>query len=159
MGFEHDARLRALVMVLSRKKLQASFQRVEEEPEDTASGRRRPLWEYFVLFPLIALSFYAAIFLGHQQVVHVREMLLRQQLWQMRNAVTIYFVMHEGMPPNLKALAMAQVADKRGGVFFPLLENVRIDDEGQVIDPLGYPYNYNEATGKVTSTAPCCSNW
>ena len=145
-------------MALSRKRLQASFRRLHEE-EVSSSKRHRPLWEYGLLLFFIGIALYAIIFIGYQQARHVREMLLRQQLWQIRNAVLIYYTLHDEMPPDLKTLVMAQISDPRASIFFPLLEGVVLDEQGRAIDPLGYPYVYDPSVGKVRSVAPCCQDW
>ena len=146
-------------MVISRKRLRASFHRVKEDDEEPALRPRRPLWEYVLLLFFVGLALYAIIFVGYQQTRHYREMMLRQQLWQIRSAILIYYTLHDALPPDLKSLVMSQISDPRAGVFFPLLEGVRVDDAGRTIDPLGYPYAYDASEGRVKSVAPCCSDW
>jgi len=146
-------------VMLSQKKLKDSMRREADVVEEPVRPRGRPLWEYFVLFPVLAISVYSTAYLFSQQVEHYRQIMLRQQLWQIRNAIIIFHVLNTEMPPDLASLAHTTVEDARGRISFPLLEGVVIDQDGRVIDPLGYPYKYDSRTGKVTSQAPCCQYW
>lgn len=146
--------------MITQKQIKASIRLIEDEDvESQKRGRRRSLWEYFVLFPLIALSFYSVAYLFRGQVTHYRKIMLRQQLFQIRNALLVYHVLNSRFPSDLSILAGESVADPRGGINFSLLEGVKIDEKGSVLDPLGYPYTYSSATGRVSSGAPCCHSW
>lgn len=146
--------------MLTHQAIQASLKRSQMEAEGQPPPRpRRPWWEYGIV-GAVALAAAWYIFLAAvAQVEHVRQIQLRQELRQIRNAVILYAGLYKMPPPDLATLARVQVEDHAGGQPFRLIEGVRLDARGQMIDPLGYPYLYDRDAGTVRSQAPCCCYW
>lgn len=114
-----------------------------------------------LLFAVLALMLAVGTFywLERNQRNHLRSMLLRQQLWQIRNAVIAYSTNNSALPPDLKSLAEATFVDPSTGNIIPMMENIGRDSEGRLVDTFGNPFNYDPSTGRVSSITPCCRDW
>lgn len=144
--------------MILRRQLRASFVRHEPSPEDDLRLRRR-LRRLAVLLVGAVLLLMLASWIRHSQTQHLRKMLLRQQLWQLRSAVLIYSSRFGAMPRELAVLEQTSVTPPQGGKPIRLMEDVPKNGRGDYLDPLGYPYRFDPTSGTVASTAPCCSNW
>lgn len=127
-------------------------------PEE-AFRRKRPLWEYFLLFFLVAVAVVSGFFTLHNQRTHMKKMLLRHELMRIRRSVLFYRALYGEMPSDLAMLTALHAVDQKSGQSYPIMEDVKIDANNNVIDPFGYPYSYNRLEGFVASTAPCCKDW
>jgi len=132
---------------------------IAEEELPALKKKRRPLWEYFVLFPILLFTFYSTAFILHNQIDGYRKIVLRQQLFQMRNALFTYYVLFKEFPADLSMLAGGAADYPKDEAFLHLFENLDVDAKGRVLDPLGYPYEYRNKSGRVRSSAPCCHSW
>lgn len=142
--------------MLTTKQLQENI-RVFKEAKDI-KVHRRPRWEYVVVAVVLVVVGVSIAVTYDQQVKHFRQVMVRQQLWQIRNAVLMYNTLYRNIPPDLVTLARTTVKDPRSSIDFPLLENVRVEGN-KVFDPLGYEFDYNSIVGTVSSRAPCCTLW
>jgi len=130
-----------------------------ELSNELIAKKKRRFWEYIVLAIVLAIAGFFLVQEGASQVRHFKELMLRHQIWRVRNAVVMYYSMFSSMPPDLVVLTQTKVVEPRSGVSFPILEGVKIGKKGFVVDTFGYPYDYDNQTGRVSSTAPCCKLW
>ena len=135
------------------------MRRLDEVEEELLRPPRRPLWEYFVIIPVVALSLMVTVSLFRKEMSHVRQMMLRQQLLQIRSGILVYHALNHMLPSDLRTLAYARTVAVPGGESFPLVEGIGFNGNGEAVDSLGYPLRYNPSTGRVASTAPCCQYW
>jgi hypothetical protein len=142
--------------MLLRKQLRASFVKEGEEGAEEAGQVKKVRLPFIILFALVLGVF---LWIRHSEEKHLEQMLLRQQLSQLRNAVVIYMAQNSRFPTDLKALAMATLPTPGGGAPQPLLQGIGTDKEGRLVDPMGYPYIYDPVSGMVSTTAPCCRIW
>ena len=146
-------------MVLSRE-LKASAIPEElldqEEESEFERQRRQRRWPFLLFLLAIAL---VVLWITPSQQQHIREMLVRQQVQQIRVALMLYRARFNEAPSSLKVLADARFIDPRSGMAIPYLEGVRFNRDGRMVDPMGYPYDYDAQQSLVRSTAPCCSKW
>lgn len=144
--------------MITGKQLKAS--RRSADYIDALEGKkRRPLWERIIIYLVILVSFLYIGVEGRAQIVHFRHMMLRQQLLEIRNGVIFYNLVYGALPPDLATLSKATMSDPHGKKPFPILDEIDEDKDGRLVDPLGYPYQYNGRDGSVQSTAPCCWQW
>lgn len=142
--------------------LELKFVKKKKESDDdnawiVSRKRRRSLWER-VIFAVVFLIVGYFLWLSYSEIGHIRRIMLRQQLFGIRNAVMMYSVMRGELPQSLAVLTRTEAKDK-GDVPFNLLGGVRLNEKGEVIDPFGYPYSYDNTSGKVHSKAACCQSW
>lgn len=120
---------------------------------------RRPKWEYWIVAVIVVLAAGYISFAVHAEVNHIRAAFTRQQLLELRSAMIMYYVNERSFPPNLATLVKTPSKDAKTGNLIYLLENLKLDDEGRPIDPMGHLYLYDNSSGKVSSVSPCCKNW
>ncbi len=144
--------------MIQKKMLEASFVR-HDENEDLHRLAERHAGRRMALALLLALLVAGVFWLRNSQSRHVKEMLLRQQLWQLRSAAMIYHAKFGRLPPDLVSMVGVEYADPATGKRIKLLENIEVDEDGEIVDPMGSVYEYDKTTGTVRSTATCCRNW
>jgi hypothetical protein len=144
--------------MIERKVLEASFVRHEPPPKDLVE-RPSHIMRKVALFLLLLMAVAVALWVRDSQRTHLKEIMLRQQLWQLRNAVMVYHAKHGALPKNLEVLLETAYADPVSGKKVRLVENVGKDEQGRVVGPLGYPYDYDPVMGTIKSQAPCCRDW
>lgn len=125
---------------------------------EDSDRKKRPKWEYVLFGAMFGAVLWILIVAVSSEIHHIQKMRLRNQLWQMRNAIIIYYVVNGNFPPNISKLVEAKVENPDGSVR-PLLEHIKVNRDGEVVDPLGYNYIYNSVTGSVLTAAPCCKDW
>lgn len=119
----------------------------------------RPKWEYWIVAVIVTLAVGYVSFAVYAEINRVRAAFTRQQLLELRSAMIMYYVNERRLPPNLAALVRTPSKDARTGNLIYLLENLKLDDEGRPIDPMGHLYLYDNSSGKISSVSPCCKNW
>lgn len=144
--------------MILRRQLRASFVRHEATPEVAFERRRRVKGLMILLVSALGLLGFMQ-WIRHSQEQHLQKIMLRQQLWQMRSALLLYNTQFGKMPSDLDALARATVKVSNAGSSMTLVENLRRDGKGRIVDPLGYPYRYDPRSGVIASSAPCCQHW
>lgn len=112
----------------------------------------------YYLIPLLVMAGFI-LWLRYSQERHISEMMTRQQIWQIRNALLVYYVLFESKPPDLETLAHTKFIEPTTGKEIMFMDGVKFDKKGRMIDPLGYPYIYDIEKGMIYSTAPCCKDW
>lgn len=131
----------------------------EEEIGEWPRRRKFGVWHYVVIGCLVALFLVAVVWTWRAQTVHMQKVLTRQELWQIRHAVFMYLAIHGELPPDLNTLTMEMVRDPDNEKGFPLLDRIKSDSEGRLIDQFGRPYIYDRSSGQVKSQSPCCLKW
>jgi len=87
-----------------------------------------------------------------------RAHMLKIELMQIRSAILVFMTRYGVLPKDLKTVADVDITFT-GSQRIQLLEGMRFDDQGRMVDPFGYFYTYDPTTGIVYSSAPCCRNW
>lgn len=143
--------------MILRRDLRAT--EVRHEPSDVETVEATPKLRHVLLVVLFLAAAVFVFWLQQSQRQHFKEIEVRQQIWQIRNALITYRARFNDAPADLDALAHAVFTDSATGNVIPLMDGVKFDKSGNMIDPLGYPYVYDRERGTVFSTAPCCKNW
>jgi hypothetical protein len=143
--------------MILRRNLRTTEVRHEASEEEIVLSTPSPRHIFLIVLFLVAAAI--GFWLQHSQKQHFKEIAVRQQIWQIRNALVAYRAKFSDAPADLGTLAHAVFADPSTGKEIPLLDGVQLDKDGQMIDPLGYPYIYDRVRGAVFSTAPCCRDW
>lgn len=144
--------------MIERKVLAASFVRHEPPAKDLVDRPDHRLRKV-ALIVLLLVAAAVGLWVRDSQRTHLKEIMIRQQLWQLRNAVMVYHAKHGFLPKDLSVVLETSYTDPVTGKEVKLVENIGRDDQGRVVGPLGYPYTYDPVTGIVQSEAPCCRNW
>lgn len=140
-----------------RFKVASESQPALEESKSNAKRRllRGLLIGVIALIPLFGIYSYVR----YIQALHVKELLLRQQVMQLRTALMEYMLLYREPPKDLAELKGVMVNDEPGKMKFPLVDGLGVDATGVAVDPLGKPYIYDKATGRISSASPCCRDY
>jgi len=88
-----------------------------------------------------------------------RERSLQYELTILRQGVNLYTYIEKHRPKNLMDLAtntFCLPGDEQDRKF---VEQVRVNRNGEIVDPFGNVYAYDEETGWVRSTTPAYRHW
>lgn len=120
--------------------------------------KRSPL--EMVILVIVFVSIFAFLFNGYILERRVfRERALLYELSLLRQGVDLYLIMEKKKPSDLIDLAITTYAIPGEKVNQRFVERVNVNDKGQVIDPYGNPYTYDQVHGWVSSSTPGYRNW
>jgi len=85
--------------------------------------------------------------------------LLISELEGLRSAVQMYKTMNKANPPSLTALTKLNYSFEPGQAGKPYLNSSNITEKGDVLDPFGNPYKYDNRTGWIVSTSKGFEKW
>lgn len=120
--------------------------------------KRSPL--EMVILVIVFVSLFAFLINGYILERRVfKERALLYELSLIRQGVDLYLIMEKKKPTDLLDLAIRTYSIPGEKVNQRFVERVNINDKGQIIDPYGNPYDYDQAYGWVASSTPGYSNW
>ncbi len=117
----------------------------------------RSAYEFAVIAVVVVLAVIlgAGLYSGRMKVQ--KSNLLVQELASLRSSLTLYKTLNRENAPSLKVLASSEY--EVGGTTRPFIERLPISEDGDVIDPFGNPYAYDQKTGWVSSATPGFERW
>lgn len=130
----------------------------EVSPETRQAERRsagRRIWALIIIMIVVSA---VSLWVNHTQREEEHAQMLKIELAQIRSAILVFMTRYGVLPKDLKTVADADITFT-GSQSLKLLEGMRFDDQGRMVDPFGYSYSYDPTTGTVYSSAPCCRNW
>lgn len=127
----------------------------------------RTLLETLIVLALVSVLLVVAIERYVLSVKPVKEAALVIELSNMRNAVTHYVLLERKLPASLKELTETSIEVPRKElsgeykimVVGKYVESATVDQDGWPLDPFGYRYWYDPATGRVRAGAPGYEKW
>ncbi|MFA5187266.1 MAG: hypothetical protein WC551_12380 [Patescibacteria group bacterium] len=127
-------------------------------PEISRAERRSASRRIWALIAILIIVSAVSLWVGHMQREEERAHMLKIELMQIRSAILVFMTRYGVLPKDLKTVADVDITFT-GSQRIQLLEGMRFDDQGRMVDPFGYFYTYDPTTGIVYSSAPCCRNW
>lgn len=109
-----------------------------------------------IIIVVLAVALSIGLYAGRTKIYNGKRLI--NELQGMRTAVQLYITLNHSVPPSLETLAKSTF-DAGDETQRPYIENLPINDKGEVIDPFGHPYKYNPQKGYVYSTTPGYENW
>jgi len=85
--------------------------------------------------------------------------LLISELENVRSAVQMYKTMNKANPPSLTSLTKLNYSFEPGQAGRPYLNSNAVNSKGDMVDPFGNPYKYDNKTGWVVSTTKGFEKW
>jgi len=90
-----------------------------------------------------------------------RERELISELSQLRSGLALYLAMERVMPDNLVQLCTARYRLPGDGMnrAFVEMQDIRVNDRGEVLDPFKNPYRYDKNRLSITTTTEGFQGW
>lgn len=128
----------------------------------SSDEKGRSLVELIVIW--IAIFIIASFFLGRANIllVKAREATLRNELNNLRLAISLYYILHKTYPDSMESMIdkAYEIHDQKGSVLRgKFLSNLKYSGEGRLKDPFGKIYVYNPSAGMVKSQAKQYADW
>ena len=126
------------------------------------SEQGRSLIELIVIW--IAIFIIAGFFLGRANIllVNARESALKNELNNLRLAISLYYILHKAYPDNIEELIdkVYEIQARKGsGLRGKFLNNLKYSSEGKLKDPFGKIYVYNSKSSVVKSQTVKYRDW
>ncbi len=112
----------------------------------------------------IAIFIIAGFFLGRANMflLKAREATLKNELNNLRLAVSLYYILYKTYPDNIETLIdkAYEIHARKGSVLKgKFLNNLKYNREGKLKDPFGKIYVYNPQSGMVKSQTVKYKDW
>lgn len=119
----------------------------------------RAKYEWIIIAVVLVASIIIAFGIYTKRDEANKGKLLLSELANIRSAVTMYKTLNKANPPSLTALTKLNFAFEPGAAGKPYLEKVVTNIKGEVIDPFGNPYKYDNSRGWVVSQSKGYDRW
>lgn len=130
---------------------------MDEQIIQTKKPRARFEWVIIAVVLVASIAVVFGIYTKRDSVAKGKVMLA--ELANIRSAITTYKTLNKANPPSLEALAKLNYSFEPGQIGRPYLEKVNLDEKGQILDPFGNPYKYDNKTGWVVSSSRGYKRW
>jgi len=108
--------------------------------------------ELLIVIFLISLLWYYGFDAYKSIIQNTKEAALAQELKIIRQGIYSYVLKYKIYPKDLKEMQDKKIIEFEGKVknqkYF---KNPKIDEKGNLLDPFGNPYIYNNKTGEIKS--------
>lgn len=130
--------------------------------------RGRTVFEALIAVILFLALIFFAVERYYAAIKPVRETALTMELSNLRRAVYYYTVINNKLPGSLKELAEGKAVIAKHGmgategtmvILGKYIETMDTDAEGYPTDPFGNRFDYDPASGKVSSTTYGYETW
>ncbi len=120
---------------------------------------KRQVWEsaLLVIVFLGMLAFIVNSYFLEKRVYEQK--VLRYQLENLRQGITLYQYVERKTPESLVDLSMATFRMPDSGQVHHFIARVPVSKEGKFLDPFGNPYAYDKAQGWVSSSTGGYASW
>ncbi|MFH1829268.1 MAG: hypothetical protein ABH871_00630 [Pseudomonadota bacterium] len=120
---------------------------------------QRGIFESIILL-FVFITIFAFMIHGYfLEQTRYREKALHYELVLLRQAISTFDIIEKRKPISLVELALMTFqlpGDKIGKRY---IDRIIINDRGEIIDPFGNPYIYNEENGWVSSSSEDYKQW
>ncbi len=142
-------------------------------------NKGRTVLETVMALMIIGILLFGALAYIQKASKIAKEYALMSEISNIRSSSMVYMAVNKRFPESLEQLvrekvmvpfndpeAMEELEDmgiamKGGGITISrsYLEKVSVDEDGNILDPFGNPYDYDPDTGMVRSPTPGYGNW
>ncbi len=122
----------------------------------------RTVVESLIILSLIGILIW--VFMGRYERVATatKEEALKMELHNIKLTIKLFTVMNRRYPSDIKELTRGRysIALPEGDFFEEeYIRGLKLDEEGNILDPFGNPYSYDPQTGKIRSQTPGYEAW
>lgn len=122
--------------------------------------KARKKYEVVILLVVIVAAVVVAFGIYSARGKTQRSELMMSELEQIRSSIITYKTLNKSNPPDLVSLTKMTYTFAPGEEPRPYLtKDISTNAKGELVDPFGNPYNYNEAKGWVYSSTKEYKNW
>ena len=119
----------------------------------------RAKFEWLIIAVVLVASIVIAFGIYTKRDEARKGKMLMAELANIRSAVTMYKTLNKANPPSLAALTKLNYSFEPGQAGKPYLENVKFNKGGEVVDPFGNNYKYDNKQGWVFSGTRGYDKW
>lgn len=130
---------------------------MDEQVIQTKKPRAKFEWAIIAVVLVAAIVVAFGIYTKRDGVMKGK--LLLSELDNLRTAVTMYKTLNKANPPSLEALTKLNYSFDPGHQGKPYLSKVKTNKTGNILDPFGNPYRYDNRNGWVTSNTKGFEKW
>lgn len=133
-----------------------------------ANERGKTVYEALLVAMLVGIFMFVGISRYISGVKAVREVALRAELLNLRNAVNLYVMLNKKLPASLKVLLKEKAVIPKSNIegrdytimlIGNFVESMTVDDDGYPLDPFHNRYSYNPTTGRVKTSTKGYEAW
>lgn len=130
---------------------------MNEQVIQTKKPRAR--FEWIIIAVVLVASIVIAFGIYTKRDEARKGKMLLSELANIRSAVTMYKTLNKANPPSLAALTKLNYSFEAGQPGKPYLENVKVVNTTDVVDPFGNSYKYDNQRGWVVSGTKGYDKW